>query len=303
MPLVPPPPRAIINVAADDGAVLRVRRHGRGNGLRLFVSHGNGFATDGYLPFWAPLLRDFDVVVFDMRNHGRNPLADPADHSYPQFARDFASLLRAIDDAFGAKPAVGLFHSMSAQTAMRHALEYGWRWEALVLFDPPNVPPPGHPVHAPMAAFEHRLARWAHGRRSRFADPRELADDYARTRAGGDWVAGAHALMARSVLRRDPVVGDWALRCPPELEEAIYLDGITLGLWPRQADFAGPVKLIAADPDLPRPAPTALSNQALAREGGFDYRAIPGTGHLLQLEKPEACGAVAIEFLKELGLA
>src|SRR5213080_3484037 len=58
-----------------DGAIVRVRRHGRRDGTRMFVSNGNGFAIDGYVPFWGPLAERFDVIAFDMRNHGANPLA------------------------------------------------------------------------------------------------------------------------------------------------------------------------------------------------------------------------------------
>jgi pimeloyl-ACP methyl ester carboxylesterase len=41
---------------------------------------------------------------------------------------------------------------------------------------------------------------------------------------------------------------------------------------------------------------------ALAREGGYDYRAVPGTGHLLQLEKSQACADAVREFLARLGI-
>jgi hypothetical protein len=40
---------------------------------------------------------------------------------------------------------------------MKHAIEVGWRWDALVLFDPPNVPPADHPLYPTMEAFERRL--------------------------------------------------------------------------------------------------------------------------------------------------
>ena len=50
---------------------------------------------------------------------------------------------------------------MSARTAMKHAIEIGWRWGALVLFDPPNVPPPWHPLYVAMEIFENRLTEWA----------------------------------------------------------------------------------------------------------------------------------------------
>ena len=52
----------------------------------------------------------------------------------------------------------------------------------------------------------------------------------------------------------------------------------------------------------PYPAATALSNRALAAEGGFDYRAIPGTSHLLQLEEPAACADAALDALGRAGL-
>src|SRR2546430_11201543 len=44
----------------DDGAQILIRRAGNPNGTRLFLSHGNGFAIDGYRVFWEPLLADFD---------------------------------------------------------------------------------------------------------------------------------------------------------------------------------------------------------------------------------------------------
>ncbi len=73
---------------------------------------------------------------------------------------------------------------------------------------------------------------------------------------------------------------------------------MTLDLWPPASMFPGPVKLIGADPARERPDPTALSNQALAREGGYDYLAMPGSGHLLQLEKPAACADAVREFFR-----
>ena len=111
---------------------------------------------------------------------------------------------------------------------------------------------------------------------------------------------GSHRQVADSVLRRE---GDgWVLRCPRALESSMYVQGITLGLWPPASAFPGPVKLIAADPARERPDPTAFSNQALAQEGGYDYLPMPATGHLLQLEKPEACAAAVREFLSGVGI-
>jgi pimeloyl-ACP methyl ester carboxylesterase len=265
------------------------------------LSHGNGFAIDGYSNFWSRFLSDFDVVVFDMRSHGRNPRAEPPNHDYAHMVPDLDAVCRAVTDEFGEKPTAGLFHSMSAQAAMLQALAGRGEFATLILFDPPNVPPPGHPVRGKMEDYEHKLARWARQRRTHFDDPSELAQEYASTRSGQRWAAGAAEQMARAVLQPDPA-GPWRLACPIELEASMYLQVIPLGLWPKRRDFAMPVKLIGADPDKPFPAATALSNRALAAEGGFDYDAIPGTTHLLQLEEPAACAEAALKFLSQVGL-
>jgi pimeloyl-ACP methyl ester carboxylesterase len=296
-----PPPYAEIAAESADGARLLVRRHGSpGAATRLFVSHGNGFAIDGYVHFWSRFLRDFDVVAFDMRSHGRTPRAEPGHHDYAHMVEDIDAVGRAVRAEFGAKPAAGVFHSMSAQSALLQTMRGPVHFDALVLFDPPNVPAPGHPVHQAMVAYEHKLAEWASRRRAVFDAPEELAADYAGTRSGRRWAAGADLLIARAVLR--PEADGWALACPREREASMYLQGIALGLWPQRADVPVPVTLIGADPDCPYPAATGLSNRALAAEGGFPYRAIPGTSHLLQLEAPAACADAALTALDRAGL-
>jgi hypothetical protein len=50
-----PAPSDSFGVALDDGAKILVRRHGRAEGPRLLISHGNGFAIDAYFPYWRLL--------------------------------------------------------------------------------------------------------------------------------------------------------------------------------------------------------------------------------------------------------
>lgn len=291
---------ATIDAAGEDGAVIRVRRHGNPRGPRLILSHGNGFAIDGYIAFWSAFLADFELVLFDARNHGWNPPADPPNHDYAHMARDLDLVRGAAEAEFGRKPTAGLFHSMSAQAAMLAALEIGWRFDALVLFDPPNHPPGGHPVRPAMAAYLDRLVAWASGRRDCFAEPGGLAADYAATRAGRGWAEGSHQAMAEAVLRCAD--DGFELRCSRALEASMYAQGLTLDLWPAVSRFPGPVKLIAGDPARERPDATALSNRALAEEGGYDHLAVPATGHLLQLEAPAACAQAVREFLAKTGI-
>jgi len=298
-----PTPHTTFDVALDDGAKIRVRRHGNAGGARLLLAHGNGFASDAYFPYWQHLLPQFDLVVFDFRNHGQNMPVVPAHHTYEQLVRDLERVLQDVRSRLGAKPTAGIFHSMSGRTAMKHAIEIGWRWDALVLFDPPNVPPPDHPAYAAMAAFEKRLTAWARDRRRHFAAIDELAEEYRQSRAAARWVAGAHELMARSVLRRSPNGEGYELVCDPDNEAAIYAQAMTLNLWPSANEFGGPVKLIGCDPDAPGAPSIGPANRALGTEGGYDYDFVEGTGHLLQIEKPQDCVRLTVEFLARHGLA
>ena len=170
MRLEVPAPHETFEVVLEDGARIKVRRHGRPGGVRLFVSHGNGYAIDGYLPYWQHFLPSYEVIVFDFRNHGQNVPVDAGQpHLCAAHARPRARVSGGLARLGNRKSVGGIFHSMSGRTAMKHALEIGFRWDALVLFDPPNVPPPGHPVYAAMETFEARLTAFASNRRSAFA--------------------------------------------------------------------------------------------------------------------------------------
>jgi len=298
-----PAPSATFDIALEDGAAIRMRRHGNADGVRLLVTHGNGFAADAFYPYWRHLLSRFDVLVFDFRNHGQNIPVVPANHNYGQLSRDLERVVQAVRARLGERPTVGITHSMSARAAMKHAIEIGWRWKALVLFDPPNVPPPGHPLYDAMADFEHRLTEWANSRRRRYTSIDELTEEYGQLRSTQRWVDGEHELMARSVLRKLPDGEGYELVCAPENEAAIYAEAMSLNLWPKASAFGGPVKLIGCDPDFKGAPPTGVANRALGIEGGYDYSAVQGTGHLLQVEKPEECVRLTLEFLGKHGLA
>ncbi len=305
MPLEIPAPHDVLELTMGDGAIIRVRRHGKAGGPRIMLAGGNGFAADGYFAFWGPLCDAFELAVFDFRNHGQNPTAQSGrdGHTYAQMTLDLERVFHEVNAAWGTKTNIGVFHSMSGRAAMKHAIEIGFRWDALVLFDPPNVPPPGHRVYDMMDTFEHRLADWAMGRPDRFADPSELAMQYRETRAHANWVEGTHELMARAVLRRDEDAGDWVLSCPREFEASVYLQAMTLFLWPAYDAFGGPVKLIGCDPDARGAPGPAFANRALAEDFNYVYDCIPGTGHLLQVQKPEECRQSMLAFLGEQNIA
>jgi pimeloyl-ACP methyl ester carboxylesterase len=297
-----PVPSDVFEVLLDDGAKIRVRRHGNPQGKRVLITHGNGFAVDAYFPYWRHFLDQYDLLAFDFRNHGQNVPVEPSHHTYPQLTRDLDRVIGAIRTRYGQKETGGIFHSMSARTAMKHAIEIGWCWDALVLFDPPDVPPREHPQYANMETFERRLTEFANKRRRTFRSIDELEQEYINSRATRNWVEGVHALMARSVLRNNPNGEGYVLVCAPKNEASIYEQAMTLNLWPKASEFGGPVKLIGADPNAKGAPATAAANQALGRENGYDYDFVEGTGHMLQIERPDECFRLTKEFFAKHGL-
>jgi pimeloyl-ACP methyl ester carboxylesterase len=294
-----PQPHHVIELRMDDGALIRVRRHGNLDGPRLVLSHGNGLAIDGYIPFWKLFCERYDVVVFDLRNHGQNPFHGAAAHDWPAFIRDAQAIWRGIAANWGSKPAAGVFHSLSGIVAIGQALELGRRWDLLILFEPPLTPPPGHALRESFLERQRELARRTLRRMERFSDPSEFARRLEQNPAFRRWVPQAYTAMAHATLRLDPTAGNYVLCCPRELEARIYANSEELTFWTRMKQLEGPVKLVCGDPSNEQLNIVSRVGRALADEYGFAFEAIPGASHFLQLEEPARCVQAVEGFLRE----
>ena len=297
-----PEPGDTLDLRMDDGALIRAVRHGNPSGPRVVLSHGNGFASDSYFPFWRHMLERFDLVLFDVRNCGRNPFHAIEPHDYPRFARDNVTVHAAIREAWGARTTVGVFHSMSAISALLAVIEDTWHWDALVLFDPPVAPPEGNPLRDQLLA-EGALARnAAKVRANRFSDPGELVDLYRSLPKFQRIRKGVAELNVRSTLRHDPVSGEWLLCCPGQMEAGLYTGVASLPIWEEASPPSRPLLVVGSDPE-PDDAPkTARCCAGFCETHGIDYTFVPGTTHLLQLEEPEQCFALLDGFLAANGI-
>ncbi len=305
--LTVPAPAAVVDLAMDDGAVIRLRRHGNPDGPRIALSHGNGLAIDAYLPFWSLLLDGYDVILFDIRNHGQNPRHDPDHHTdhhtWDWFARDMESIFDGIAAHFGDRQVIGAFHSLSSIAAIMHTLAKGPRWSPLVLFDPPLFPRPGHPLEGLEREHMREMGAIARRRPPRYDDPSVMAAQLRRRAMFQRWRPGSHDLFARTTLRPAADGDGWELACPRELEARIFETNIDPTLWPRLPEVPVPLKIIAADPELPGQQAPALLSAAVAEDQGIDYAMIPETTHFLQIEQPEAVLAALEAFLRANGVA
>ena len=295
-----PEPLAVAEVRTHDGADIILRRHGNPAGPRLVVSHGNGLSADAYYPFWSLFTNRFDIVLYDFRNHGWNPVGDQRAHAVDTFVRDNACIAQAIDQRFGNKPRIGVFHSTSALTALLPGAEtHGF--SALVLFDPPFF---SSSRRAPREAravetLGRRLARTARRRRTRFDTWEDLAETLSGAPAFSLLRPGATELLARTTLRRASGTA-YELCCPREYEAQIFAQMFG---WTTRVDLEQvrcPVKVIGGDPAVPF---SFLPSVDLDEIIMLDYDFLPDTTHFLQLEEPEKCVASMLRFLECHGLA
>ena len=295
-----PTPRETVVLTMVDGTEILVRRHGDPAGPRLALSHGNGLAIDGYLPFWRRLAARYDLVLFDLRNHGRNAVRLERRHDWDVLADDIVAIAAGIARAFGPKPTTAVVHSASAIASLRAMLGGARPWHAVALFDPPLYPPPGHRLEAQAAREWASLVKRSRRRPERYQDPSGLAQQFRRSSYMRRWVPEAFDLIARATLRPDPARGDWCLACPRELEARLFETNTDPRYFLAIDRLPGPLTVIGADPDAPDAEAPPLINRRLADR--IDYRPIADTTHFLQVEKPAECVAALEDFLRAHGL-
>ena len=291
---VVPEPLESVDARMADGTVITVRRHGNPAGRRLVLSHGNGLAVDLYYPFWSLLADEFDLVVHDLRNHGWNSVGSLRDHTVPTFVRDHDRILEVIDERWGTKPTAGVFHSVSALTALLSPAR-GGGYSALVLFDPPLCKPGRN--HADFESAAKQTAALTRRRSPRFATSQDLIDlvQFMPTFRGA--VAGIAELLATTTLRETTGGDGFELRCPPEYEAQIVDYANVFAVSVEFEEITCPVKVIGADPTLPF---SYLPTFDLSDILSVDYDFLPDTTHFLQLEQPGECAAMVSDFLESL---
>ncbi|MDE0607199.1 MAG: alpha/beta hydrolase [Acidimicrobiaceae bacterium] len=293
-----PEPSGVLDAVMADGTVIGVRRHGNPDGPRLLLSHGTGLAADLYYPYWSQLTDRFDVCIFDLRSHGWNSPSPSAGYNIPTLVNDSQAIAAAVSAAWGAKPSTGVFHSVSTVIALTHQHERP-DFAGLVLFDPPLELSGDADRHLDEVCL--RQAKRARRRRSHFDSRHELAELLAQAPAYSLMPPRTLALLSETTLR-PAAGGGFELRCPAEQEAQLYewyfgfaiqanynLEGIDI-----------PLKAIGADPTVRYSFLPGLDLDTITK---FDYDFLPHKTHFLQLEAPEECAELTVQFLEQHGLA
>lgn len=247
----------------------------QGDGPPLLILHGLYGSGANWNSHAKWLSQDFSVVLVDLRNHGRSPHAP--DTSYEAMAADLAALL----DRLELEQAVVLGHSMGGKAAMTLALTWPERVRALIVAD--------------IAPLRYDSDQGGHDNILRSLRGLDLASIDSRSAADEALAANISTPMVRQFLltnlQGSPDGYRWripldtlyqglpSLQGFPEL--AGRYDGPTLILHGGDSDYVKP----EAEPVFRRYFPAAQIAE------------VPGAGHWLHVEKPDAFAEKLREFL------
>ena len=291
-----PDPLSSHDVRVDEDTVITLRRHGNPDGPRLLLSHGNGLAVDLYYPFWSLLAPDFDLIVFDLRNHGWNKVSSLDNHNIPTLVSDHDRILESVDRFYGEKPKIGVFHSVSAMVSLLSPSK-GSNYSAMVLFDPPLCKPGRSYEDFDAAAI--RTAASARRRNQHFHSTDQLVEVLSIVPLYRRTVPGVFDLLARTTLRECDDGGGYELRCPREYEAQIVDYACVFAVGINFEAFRCPIKVIGADPTLPY---SYLPTLDLSDILSVDYDFLPDATHFLQLEQPKECFNEVRDFLEQISV-
>lgn len=236
---------------------------GGSGGLPVVFVH----SLAGNSTHWAVQLehlrRDRRAVAFDVRGHGRSEPPKKGDYTIEAMAGDIA----AVVDALGLHRFVLVGHSMGGGVALAYAGSHPDRVAGLVLLDPigDGKQIPAAEAKAYLGGFETNYD--------------STSREYWTTVAGPD-----SAIQKRLLADLEAT--------PQEAVVQVLHDLMRFDPDPALARYNGPkLSIVTPHNDMP---------SSLHRLGkGFPHRMMEGTGHWIQLDKPDEFNRLLDEFLND----
>ncbi len=261
-------------VVVADAALAHLRwRPADAGGPAGLVVDGGGGGRHGWGPIGQALAQaGHDALAVDLPGYGLSPAIRPYD-----LAGLAAAVQRQIDE-LGQGPAVLVGHSMGGMVAQEVAARAPSCVAALVLA-------------GTSPAFGKPDGDWQRG----FVASRCAPLDAGIGMAG--LAAQLVPTMVASGLAGDRLAAAVALMSA--VPEATYRDAVAaLVAFDRRADLARlAVPTLVATGEHDRTAPPLVAQRMAERIAGARLAIVPGAGHLLPIEAPQAFGALLLAFL------
>lgn len=211
---------------SDPGVRIALLQWGD-QGPVVLAHHANGFCAGQWSEVAEALAPRFRVVAMDARGHGNSSKPeDPAAYGWHHFVADWLAVAEQVaSEAPGGRIALGVGHSFGGAALCMAAAERPALFDALLMLDP-VIFAPDFAARMGSAPGEHPAEKSAR-RRSLWPSREEAVALWAERAFFTTWTSRARELYAEWGLA-DRADGQVELKCPPEVEAAIFRSGGTI---------------------------------------------------------------------------
>jgi pimeloyl-ACP methyl ester carboxylesterase len=257
-----------------------------GDGALVLMHHANGFCAGTFGLVAEALVPEYRVIGLDARGHGDSSKPEgSAAYRWELFAEDLLAVAEALaSERPGGRVAVGLGHSFGGTAVLGAAARRPELFGRLVLVDP-VIPPPPELVQQFDPGRVERLrgmVEAARRRRSVWESRAEARAHFAARSLFAPWLPRALDLYVEHGLR-ERADGQVELKCPPEIEAAIFSESGGLDLLALARRVRAPsIWLWATRGAFPR----ALYERIAGLMSGATI-VDADSGHLIPMERPE----------------
>jgi pimeloyl-ACP methyl ester carboxylesterase len=255
-----------------------------GSGPALLLAHATGFCAQVMGPMAEHLTGSFRCLALDFRGHGRTHTPSHVDFRWSGFADDVVAAI--VGNVRG--PVFGFGHSSGGAAILMAAARRPELFSALFTFEPVLWPDPA--AAQPRA---EKLAEGARRRRARFASRAEAYDNYA-TKPPFSWMNERvlAAYVEHGLVESED--GAVALRCAPENEAQIYVQGAANDTFSDLARVRGPVVVARGTEHGAIERPIAQAQVAALADATLED--FDGLGHFGPLEDPARVAAAVVRW-------
>jgi pimeloyl-ACP methyl ester carboxylesterase len=293
------PAEEVAPVVSDDGTLIHVRTAGDPDRPALLFAHGFSVDMTTWHYQWKELSKEYRVVLFDQRGHGRSGDAIGGDHTLQAMGRDMKAVMDAAvpED----RPVVVLGHSMGGMVilglAETHPELFGDRVVGAVFADTAAA----ELVRGAAGAIGTRLVALAPTLGRRFGE-RIGRSDRLRARATKSDLAYLVARLSNFGPGASPsmveYVVDLSMRAPIEVWTEGIAALIEMDLRHAIQHVRCPALVIVGDLDHLTPPASATKLKNELPDGRLVV--LEGTGHMAPMERHEQFNDVVRGFLAEV---